>query len=194
MWRPGLGHPQDARHTPVVQKAFWLWDTWEAARPPSPSPCRGGPDGACYFRPYESLFCVLLPVVMCGVSSILGMLCVVEVVGNEENQCRTPSWRICARAVAPLSAGGAGRGRDESEPRRACRQHQLSAGERGQRARNAANANAPRRAGGRPYRVLILRCNTYGSTTRQCFDDLFTVPDSNSAPDTRPSPHDTAGV
>ena len=137
---------------------------------------------------YESLFCVLLPVVMCGVSSILGMLCVVEVVGNEENQCRTPSWRICARAVAPLSAG---RGRDESEPRRACRQHQLSAGERGQRARNAANANAPRRAGGRPYRVLILRCS--GMVVLHG-DDLFTVPDSSSAPDTRPSPHDTAGA
>ena len=98
---------------------------------------------------YESLFCVLgvlclYPVVMCGVSSILGMLCVVEVVGNEENQCRTPSWRICARAVAPLSAG---RGRDESEPRRACRQHQLSAGERGQRAQRGQRERPPARGG-----------------------------------------------
>ena len=60
MWRPGLGHPQDARHTPVVQKAFGLWDTWEAARPLSPSPCRGGPDGVLL----TSLFSLLLPVVM----------------------------------------------------------------------------------------------------------------------------------
>ena len=139
MWRPGLGHPQDARHTPVVQKAFWLWDTWEAARPPSPSPCRGGPDGACYLRPYESLFCVLLPVVMCGVSSILGMLCVVEVVGNEENQCRTPSWRICARAVAPLSALRAARAAAATSQSRDAR-----AGSTGSARESAANARATR--------------------------------------------------
>ena len=54
-----------------------------------------------------------------------------------------------------------------------------------------ANANAPRRAGGRPYRVLILRCS--GMVVLHG-DDLFTVPDSSSAPDTRPSPHDTAGA
>ena len=49
MWWPG--HPQDARHTPVVQKAFWLWDVGGRA---SPSPCRVG-DGVLL----TSLFCCL---------------------------------------------------------------------------------------------------------------------------------------